>query len=380
MCEVIKSNFEALFPFIEKAIKQCEFVALDTEFTGLQLDESCKPSLFDTSEDRYLKLRRSFTHFTISQIGLSAFVNINENKYEAHTFNFYLFPHAFGSSDVRFTIQASSFSFLTKHNFDFNKFVYEGVPYLNMEEELKLKEDLSRKTMFSGLEREVDEEEIQCICSEIAEWFVRSKKHETYKVENNSDTNKINAYLLHTEIRKRFPDVWTYSDEADNIIVEHVTASQRSELEDLDLDTRKHEEQKLVQTMLGFTRVFRLLQDFQKPVVGHNMLSDLMLVYDKFYKPLPEKFSDFKKELCTVLPRIYDTKHMAVSAKKALAGHVAVDKTSLKKIYQMFNSKEVSEAVLFSPCIEHAASFNLYKDVELPHEAGYDAFMCGSGK
>ncbi|XP_050409679.1 poly(A)-specific ribonuclease PNLDC1 [Patella vulgata] len=348
MCEVLKSNFETLFPLIENAIKQCEFVALDTEFTGLQFDESCKASLFDTSEGRYLKLRRSFTQFTICQIGLSAFVNIKDNKYEAHTFNLYLFPHAFGPSDVRFMIQASSISFLTKHNFDFNKFVYEGVPYLNMEEELKLKEHISRKTMFSGLEREVDEEEIQCICSEIAEWFVRSKKHEIYKVENNSDTNKTNAYLLHTEIRTRFPDVWTHTDEADNIIVEHVTSSRRSELEDLDLDTRKQEEQKLVQAMLGFTRVFRLLQDYQKPIVGHNMLSDLMLVFDKFYKPLPEKFCDFKKELNTVLPRIYDTKHITFSAKKGLADHVVLDKTSLRKIYQILNSKEASEAVLFS--------------------------------
>ena len=68
---------------------------------------------------------------------------------------------------------------------------------------------------------------------------------------------------------------------------------------------------RVLQGALGFTRVFRLLQLAQKvlakcscyfnllsirmssynnnmqPIIGHNLLSDLMLMYEKFHKPLP---------------------------------------------------------------------------------------------
>lgn len=56
------------------------------------------------------------------QFGITAFIFDREkNSYTSRTYCFYLFPHTFGSIDLRFKCQASSFEFLGHHKFDFNK-------------------------------------------------------------------------------------------------------------------------------------------------------------------------------------------------------------------------------------------------------------------
>lgn len=40
---------------------------------------------------------------------------------------------------------------------------------------------------------------------------------------------------------------------------------------------------------LGFTKIFRLLIQYKKPLVVHNGIMDLMYLYEKFYEPLPSK-------------------------------------------------------------------------------------------
>lgn len=37
---------------------------------------------------------------------------------------------------------------------------------------------------------------------------------------------------------------------------------------------------------------------------------DLMFLYDKFYRPLPDTQGEFKAGINALFPHIYDTKHM----------------------------------------------------------------------
>jgi hypothetical protein len=39
---------------------------------------------------------------------------------------------------------------------------------------------------------------------------------------------------------------------------------------------------------LGFTRIVDLMADLKKPLITHNGIMDLMFLYDKFYRTLPE--------------------------------------------------------------------------------------------
>ena len=81
-------------------------------------------SLFDNAIERYDKLRESAQRSSISQIGLAIFTqDRNSLNYDVETYNFYLCPQSCGSQDKRFLCQASSFEFLARHNFDFNKVI-----------------------------------------------------------------------------------------------------------------------------------------------------------------------------------------------------------------------------------------------------------------
>jgi poly(A)-specific ribonuclease len=57
---------------------------------------------------------------------------LDEDRYVARTWNFYLFPRPYGWHDRRFTCQAGSLQFLLEHKFDFNKFIYEVSPCLSL--------------------------------------------------------------------------------------------------------------------------------------------------------------------------------------------------------------------------------------------------------
>ena len=51
---------------------------------------------------------------------------------------------------------------------------------------------------------------------------------------------------------------------------------------------------RIMSHMLGFTRVFRLMASHRKIIIGHNHFMDLMILYEKFYKPLPGMLFLFK--------------------------------------------------------------------------------------
>lgn len=143
MVEVTRSNFQETLPLVQQVIEQCSFFAVDCEFTGLECSSATEKTLFDSPEERYIKLKQNAEAFTINQFGLACFSpqqqDIQSNKYTAHVFNFYLLPRPVGSLEPRFKVQVSSIEFLCQNSFDFNKFFYGGIPYLNetLENELR---------------------------------------------------------------------------------------------------------------------------------------------------------------------------------------------------------------------------------------------------
>ncbi|XP_071092887.1 pre-piRNA 3'-exonuclease trimmer-like [Haliotis cracherodii] len=376
MCEVTKSNFENYLPLIEKSVKQADFIAIDTEFTGLTVNDSMKYSLFDSGGDRYRKLRSSISQLTVCQIGVSAFVKQGtENRYSVRTFNFHLFPRSFGPHDPRFLIQSSCVEFLCRYNFDFQAMMYKGVSFLNNSQEDLIREHLSKKLLFQGLSREVDERVLQQLCSQVAEKFVTAKEGDMFVVHKTEEVQSISDYVLHNEIRSRFPAVWTSTDSMGNLVVEVVTSEKRRQLDEDNQESR--EQQQLLKTLLGFTRVFRVLTEYKKPLVGHNMLMDLMFMYDKFFQPLPPKYQDFKNSLHQLFPQIYDTKHLAFVLRKTLEDKTLVESTSLQSLYTALDSTQGKQKVLYSPEIEHGAGYDRYRGQFVPHEAGFDAYQCG---
>ena len=146
LTQITRHNFAQMLPEIKEAIADATFVAIDTEFSGLS-PEGQQEDLYDSYEQRYNKLLAASQSFIIWQFGLSALKWVParlasageaapqpgaQGHYEARTFNFYVFPHPNDAAgwDRRFMCQASSLSFLADQKFDFNRVIYDGIPYL----------------------------------------------------------------------------------------------------------------------------------------------------------------------------------------------------------------------------------------------------------
>lgn len=103
-----------VLPFIEDALRDCDFVAIDCEMSGLN-DGNLVEDFLDDVEDRYTKARgppladgdgsrdtsclpilarqmaASASKFIVTQLGVSCFV-WSDGAYRAQTFNINTFP------------------------------------------------------------------------------------------------------------------------------------------------------------------------------------------------------------------------------------------------------------------------------------------------
>lgn len=395
MVEITRHNFEEKYPEIECRLRNAVFIAVDTEFTGLLSGPEFKPSLFDTGSERYDKLSQGIERFLIMQVGITTFRFIeDENKYKASKYTFYVFPSSFASIDNVFMCQSSSLEFLHKNYFDFNKFVVDGIPYLNRKEEAHLRKELSKESPFSHLDRTIhlgDEKCIQLICSHVAEWAASAVLEDTLDLDNldicQGDIRL--SYVIHKELRQRFPDIWSFSDRG-LIRVKKIALTQRKALEE---NEKRHKtlEETVVHSLLGFSRLFKLLVELQKPIVGHNILLDLMFMYKQFHEQLPTQLNDFKEKIHRLFPVIYDTKFLSFQMKKIIITEDMWHSNILSDLYHFFKEGRGRYLVLYSPIIELEDGAEIYNPKEPVsnlseqsqdlsgkfHEAGWDSFCTG---
>ncbi|TDH65946.1 hypothetical protein CCR75_005440 [Bremia lactucae] len=134
--------------------------------------------------------------------------------------------------------------------------------------------------------------------------------------------------------------------------------------------------------LIGFTAVFDVIVGAKKPIIGHNMLLDLMQCYDKFHEPLPRQCAEFQFQLHAWLGvggGVFDTKTLVDYAMKkvdAFATHLT--HSTLENCYEV-----LSKHPFYGPEIQ-ATPLSLEDNVSSPsqiplqaHQAGYDAFMTG---
>ncbi|KAL1417575.1 hypothetical protein MTO96_006130 [Rhipicephalus appendiculatus] len=144
--EVTAENFQEQYGVLKAALENASFVAIDCEFTGLELERSTHA--YDTPEERYRKLRESSLDFLVVQVGVCVFQHDKEKRgYKYKAFNFYVCPKQTvkGAPDRMFRCQASSLQFLSQHGFDFNKLFSHGVSYLRTDEAAQLSQALSER-------------------------------------------------------------------------------------------------------------------------------------------------------------------------------------------------------------------------------------------
>uniref|UniRef100_A0A8B9F2W1 PARN like, ribonuclease domain containing 1 n=1 Tax=Amazona collaria TaxID=241587 RepID=A0A8B9F2W1_9PSIT len=115
-------------------------------------------------------------------------------RYVVHSYNFFLFPSTWGVTDVEFTLSASSIQFLSHYGFDYNKFLKDGIPYMNEAQEKILHQHLleGNRKVSSALDRDVLKKAID----EVTCWIAAAEEEETMILQDLSGM-KQGASLRH---------------------------------------------------------------------------------------------------------------------------------------------------------------------------------------
>ncbi len=213
------------------------------------------------------------------------------------------------------------------------QFTNKGINYLNETEEQNLRDNFKDylETDFTHSCLSYDKSS-----SQISQWLA-SRKSSNNKINDQlvlkckPTVNPLANFAFIAELRNNFKSVWI--QEIDNqFIVKIVDLKERIKL----LDMAEEEEESVINKMIGFSLVFKCLVEARKPIVGHNMIMDLLLIYHHFYKPLPskhlinfcffkslfflfvilEKLNQFKSSLHSLFPYIFDTKCILFNERK----------------------------------------------------------------
>ncbi|CAH1404913.1 unnamed protein product [Nezara viridula] len=374
MFEATRQNFEEVLNELQYEIKNCSFVSLDCEFTSLPADKHFENSFFDSGEDRFNSIRNNLDHALILQVGITPFkYNRDLKHYRANPFKFYVFPRVFGSFDVSFLCKSATIQFLCNHKFDFNKGFYQGISYLNRNDKEKLLKLLYDGTLLSSLEENLNHDEINeilRICELISNWTESNSDGSTIDFPIDPFNHSFN-YLLQERIRMFNNQVWTYNEQ-DKVVVKKVTKYERLEFEEK--GKLADVKEKFIDSLLGFSKVYSLLASSKKPLVGHNLYFDLLIMYHQFYEHIPANYFKYKENLNKLFPSIYDTKFLSYQLHRITKQKLLL-KNSLGGLYELFQDADTK---FYYPFVQLDPKSIYCDSVEQKkHDAGWDSFMTG---
>ncbi|XP_017708992.1 PREDICTED: poly(A)-specific ribonuclease PARN-like domain-containing protein 1 isoform X2 [Rhinopithecus bieti] len=318
--DVGADEFEESLPLLQELVQEADFVGLDIEFTGLRSNVSGPQqiSLFDLPSEWYLKTRQSVQQFTVCQIGLSVFSAIEgeANKYIAHSCNFFLFPTTFGILDSEFSFQASSVQFLNQYGFNYNKFLKNGIPYMNEEQEKKIRHDIL--TGNWRVRSSLDKDQIKAVIDKVTRWLDLAKEGDWMTLPGIAGFQAFEVQLV---LRQALPDIWTVLKD-EGVVVKKVSKQHRWYLQNTSCDRESCWKENILLSARGFSVFFQMLVKAQKEMN---------------------------------FPRV----------------------SNLSEVYEVLNS-DLNPTKNSGPEIVHASRCEKYVKTKCPHEAAYDAFLCGS--
>ncbi|CAI2190889.1 19509_t:CDS:10 [Funneliformis geosporum] len=364
--EILKNNFHECFPLIQEAIEGADFIAIDTELTGLS-ERLERIKSFDDPQLRYTKVRTAATKFLTIQFGICTFTYSEaEDTFIARPFNFYIFPANADRKDyhdVCFMCSGSSLHFLSKCGFDFNKLIAQGIPFLNKTDEEILEQrraDIAQRQLDNPPDDET-KAYVDKIMTSINTWL-----HDTDKEQLTVETFTVRQKrFIFQEYRQRFKDVASAESKVKSILFSRMTEKQK---EKRSIDDAAD----ALSASLNFRSIIELLINSKKPIVGHNCFLDICQLIHQFWEKLPEKLKDWKNLVHGLFDIVIDTKHLAASHRKL---QELVPKNGVQDILQTVQAPPFEEA----PKIVLDPRFNLYtfNDESQNHEAGYDAYVTG---
>ncbi|KAG1458204.1 hypothetical protein G6F46_003316 [Rhizopus delemar] len=365
--EISRQQFVEKLSIVEEAIKECDVIAIDTELSGLHRPLNNK-RLYSL-QDRYIEYKEATERFIVIQFGLCTFKwDASSGRYIAKPFNFYIFPTSTtGTVQANriFMTQAQAFDFLVKQSFDFNKWVYQGIPYLTKQEEKVYREQGEKRMADDMPNIPVDEKEFEFMKAakqKIEQWLKDNKKDDGVNIVAK---NAYQRRLIYQEVRNNYSELTAIGMQG-FIRITKLTEKQQKERKKEKLEKFENDCRQAV----GFRKVIDMISESKKMVVGHNMLLDICHVIGQFVQPLPDTLAEFKVLTHKLFPNLIDTKYMCAAEPELFK--IFGTATALEQL-----RFETSKEAFANPRIDMHPQFPRYL-TEKAHEAGYDAFMTGA--
>jgi hypothetical protein len=370
--DVTKDNLNEAIEDLLKHLPSCDFIAIDEEMTGIDI-KGARNSRADTSNTRYLRMVDVASRFSVIQFGIALFTR-KGSGYVSRPYNFFVFPEpGQGSQDV--VLSAGAIEFLKKHNMNFQKWMYESCSFVNEKEENRLRAKYFPEDTDESPSKKKGKGPITLTRASDISFVEESIANLTLWMESDSKGDfafpTCNSFLrraLREAVEVKNPDLILETRENFVLWAMNLSAEQK-----VQRDEEKALEKKLkFETKCGFRRVFSLLVDAKKPVVGHNCWFDLLFMYASFQGALPPSLGEFKSELALLFPVILDTKHIA------LLGGASYPSTALNDLHKATAEGE-AEGQELSCTISPDARFERYtaENSDAYHEAAFDAHCTG---
>ncbi len=144
----------------------------------------------------------------------------------------------------------------------------------------------------------------------------------------------------------------------------------------------KDKAEDILKEEIGFSQIIQLIVDKKPRIIGHNVLFDLLFIYEKFCDFFPESFFDYCKNINHLFPKIYDTKYLIDKFFK----DKDFDHTNLVYIYEKLIDDGYANYVRFIPELVvdfDNENFIPQKEAETKeeiskfHNAGFDSLITG---
>lgn len=321
--DVTRTNFKELFPKIDQEIKNASYLSFDCEFSGIRKSYL---SFFDTAEERYRKRLENEMMYDIVQFGLSIFKE-KDKKVECSCYNFYIFKYHVTNSilpDHKMTISSSAFEFLAFNGFNFNKLFKNGITYANISEEHRLKACSIRKDKELLINGEMNFEHQKLMNDALSEYneFLRDENKIVLELGpyQKSKLNLIKATIDSAEKNRCDSAETNLGTKSNGLNIgmeiyreNHTNLWKLKVRKQQTKDNFKFDYNQIADEAIGFSKVIQSIIHHKKPIVGHNVLLDIMHIINQFIAPLPSEFVDFRFITSQLFPLIFDTKLMSMA-------------------------------------------------------------------
>ena len=370
--------------------------------TGIENDKN--NIIFDTPKNRYIKYKKTAEKYSIIQFGLTIFIRekTNPNQYNCYPYYFYLFQNAndlkaLSQDNINFEIKSMIFN--SNGKIDFNKWISEGIYYLNKKQYRQLYKNITENNLNNDNfymdttfmeQKPADKELAENTIKEIKENFIDAKIN-----ANSYIIDSMPKFILYY-IKQKLPNNLYFKENCKafrnwcTLLTKFNSQEEKEDLYKSDIlgQLRDLEHKKGFKKIIDaiFNKVVYGSMDLDEKsdqdiikktkLIGHNMSLDLMFIIANLGDSLPDEYIEFKKMIKNNFENIYDTKLIFEEFKKNEINRnnnliIKDIKSVLDNMYPYLKSR-FNNSIKF--VIQNGDQ--QFKEEQF-HSAGYDSYITG---